>query len=219
MRAFVPSVALLCVLSACSPVSRQAHPAAAASAAMPAEPPVPSDAWRAAADPADSAALDSLPQLWTSTLAALKRPARAQVSAEGPLLDPAAALDHPALPPGSYNCRVMRLEAGRVQSFPAQFCFVAGESDGRLSFNKQTGSDTPNGWLYDDEHGHYVFLGARQLRAGENSLSYRADRSRDVAGVIERVGMFRWRLVVPRTAPAGLWVYELTPVPTESQPN
>ena len=113
----------------------------------------------------------------------------------------------------------MQVAAGRARAFPEQFCFVGGEADGRLSFNKQTGSDLPNGWLYPDEKDRYIFLGAQQRKPGDNSIPYGAERSRDLAGVIERVGPFRWRLVMPRTTPRALWVYELTPVPAAQQPG
>jgi hypothetical protein len=133
------------------------------------------------------------------------------------LLQPGAALDHPALSPGSYMCRAVRVERARLRSFPSQFCFVRGEAGGRLSFNKQTGTDLPNGWLYADGDTRSVFLGAQQRRAGENSLGYGTDRAADRVGVIERIGPFRWRLVMPR--PNELWIYELTPVPAEQQPS
>ena len=113
----------------------------------------------------------------------------------------------------------MRIERGRARGFPSQFCFVGGEADGRLSFNKQTGSDLPNGWLYADDSDRYIFLGAQQHKPGENSLAYGTDRARDIAGVVERVGPFKWRLVVPKTNAKSLWVYELTPVPTAQQPG
>jgi hypothetical protein len=177
------------------------------------EPAPAGEAWRDAAEPADVAAIDALPTLWGEALRGVK------VGAEAELLDPVGALEHPALPPGSYHCRVVRVERGRTQGFPSQFCFVRGESDGRLSFNKQTGSDLPNGWLFADAGPRYVFLGAQQRRPGENSLAYGAERARDIAGVVERVGAFKWRLVVPRTSPRGVWVYELTPVATAQQPG
>ncbi|MGK6320635.1 DUF4893 domain-containing protein [Sphingomonas sp. DT-204] len=214
MRALGPLFVLLCALSACASSTTRSRAIVAIDPA-PATP-----GWRDTADPADAAALDSLPALWSEALTApAKRGQRAAAMGDAALLDPKAALDHPALPPGSYTCRVVRVERGRTRGFPPQFCFVGGEADGRLSFNKQTGSDLPNGWLYADENDRYVFLGAQQRKPGDNSIAYGTDRSRDVAGVVERVGSFRWRLVVPRSKPKALWIYELTPVPAERQPG
>lgn len=178
--------------------------------------------WRGMIDPEDVATLDALPATWLAGRAKVSPREKAALAAERGLLDATSALDHPALPPGSYNCRVIRMgnAAGPrgYRMFPPQFCFVRGETDGKLSFNKQTGSDLPNGWLYPDGDRRYVFLGAQQTPQGE-AIAYGSDRSRDVVGVVERVGPFQWRLVVPRRDPAGLWVYELTPVPNAQQPG
>lgn len=177
--------------------------------------------WRATINPADSAAIDALPATWSAILAAKPRGADT-VAAQGPLLDPAAALDHPELSPGSYRCRVVRLwkSAGHrhARAFTPYFCFVHDEKTG-LSFAKQTGSDLPSGYLYADGDRRYVFLGAKQRKPGDVSLGYGVDAKRDVVGVIERFGAFRWRMIVPRGGDGGLDIYELTPVPADQQPS
>jgi hypothetical protein len=155
-------------------------------------------------------------------LSAAKKRSAAEVDAEGALLEADAALEHPELPPGSYWCRVVRIGkiAGRnrIRSFPPRFCYVSDEEKG-LSFTKQTGSDLPAGYLYADGDRRYVFLGARQEEPGDVSLGYGIDPDRDVAGVVERVGAFRWRLVAPREHGKGIDIYELTPVPADQQPS
>lgn len=167
--------------------------------------------------PEDQAMIDALPTIWQAAWGKSRERAR---SAEGALLEPNAALDHPELSPGSYNCRVIRLgrRAGtrRVRSFPTHFCHV-GAADGTLNFTKQTGSDLPAGHLYKTEK-RYTFVGALQRREGDNSLVYGTDQKRDVAGVVERVGPFRWRMVMP-VGEQDLDVIELTPVPVERQAN
>jgi hypothetical protein len=103
--------------------------------------------------------------------------------------------------------------AGRagLRSFASATCFVGGDAGNQLSFSKP-GSDMPSGWLYpDDVTTRYVFLGARQHRAG-GGLAYGTDRTRNLAGVMERIGTFRWRLVIKATAPDSLDVYDLTPI-------
>ena len=212
-------IPLACAISACA-MQPAARPRATA---VMAELPAAEAAWRDALKPEDSATIDALPGAWLAARAKVVRANRTAMNRENGLVEPAAALDHPALPPGSYNCRVIRVggTAGRggYRVFPEQFCFVRGEPDGKLSFNKQTGSDLPNGWLYPDGDKRYVFLGAQQLKPGQTSLAYGTDRSRDIVGVVERVGPFQWRLVIPRKAPDGLWIYELTPVPNDRQPG
>lgn len=167
--------------------------------------------------PEDQARIDALPATWK---AAWGRSQQRTRSGEGALLEPGGALDHPELSPGSYNCRVIRVgrRAGvkRLRSFPAQYCHV-GAADGVLNFTKQTGSDLPAGILYKGEN-RYTFIGALQRRPGDNTLTYGKDRARDVAGVVERVGPFRWRMVFPMSE-QDLDVIELTPVPVERQAN
>jgi hypothetical protein len=42
-----------------------------------------------------------------------------------------------------------------------------------------------------------VFLGTLQLGDEQRALQYGRDRERDMAGVVERIGERRWRLVLP----------------------
>ncbi|MBB4085188.1 DUF4893 domain-containing protein [Sphingomonas carotinifaciens] len=171
-------------------------------------------AWRSTISPGDALRLEGLPARWAAAQAGLERRGRATVASEGDLLRGDAALDHAALPPGSYKCRLLVMSGRVVRSFPAFFCYVGSEDGERLSFTKQTGSALPGGWLYPDGTKRYVFMGARQKQAGDGSLGYGEDPERDLFGVVERIGPFRWRLVLPGE---DLQVYELTPVPVEQQ--
>jgi len=179
-------------------------------------------AWRETITPADARLIETLPSIWATALGTAKQRTIPAIADEGALLQPDAALDHPELPPGSYRCRVVRIgkTAGsrRVRSFPPYFCYVGAEEN-KLSFAKQTGSDLPSGYLYADGGKRYVFLGARQRKPGDVSLGYGVDQGRDLAGVVERVAAFRWRLVVPRDGGEAIDIYELTPVPTDQQPS
>jgi hypothetical protein len=174
--------------------------------------------WRATIKPQDNARLDTLPGSWASLIDRLPRRVRARQSE---VVDPAAGLDHPALTPGSYRCRVLRLRAATraatVRSSTSDFCHVSATDEG-FAFVKQTGGYPAAGYLYPDGK-RYVFLGARQRRSGDNSLGYGTDPARDLVGVAERVGGFRWRLAVPGAGPDQVEIYELTPVPAEQQPQ
>lgn len=178
--------------------------------------------WRAIANGVDEARLAAMPQAWAAARATVGRRDRKPLADAGALLAADAALDHPALPPGSYKCWLTSLgrrttRGAALRTFAPFFCYVRAEDGGTLSFTKQTGSDLPGGWLHDDGQ-RYVFLGARQREAGDSSLGYGTEPERDLAGVVERIGPFRWRLVLPwRDGKTGLDVYELTPVPTEQQ--
>jgi hypothetical protein len=154
----------------------------------PEEPAAPSG-WRGTIQPQDQARLDALP-------------------AQVPALERTAALDYPQLSPGSYRCRAA---AGRR----ADYCYVSATAEG-LALAKQTGANPLSGYLHADGN-RYVFLGARQRRAGDTSQAYGADPARNLVGTVERVGNFRWRLAVVGAGQP--LVLELTPVPVEQQPR
>lgn len=163
--------------------------------------------WEEIVTLSDKALVAALPEQWARAHAAVPRRLGARLRREGPLADPAAALEAPTPPPGPYHCRLIRF-GGRagMATFPPDFCYVE-TSDGRLSFTKQTGSNLPNGWLYEDGPTRLVFLGT--MGPGR----YADTPDRDVAGVVERVSPFRWRLVLTRAGRGALLdVYELVPV-------
>lgn len=211
-------LALLVPLAGCATAPHDApapHPEAAAVA-----PPAPTG-WAAIATPADRARIEALPDRWTSALAAVPRSRAAKLAAEGPLVVRDAALDLPALPPGFYRCRLVRI-GGRTgfATFPADFCYVAGDST-KLSFTKQTGTNLPGGWLHADSDRRQIFLGTRRSPGEQSAPPYGRDPALDVSGVLERVAPLRWRLVMTgegKNAP--LELYELIPAPPEpKQPH
>lgn len=175
--------------------------------------------WRKSITPEDDVRLERLGADWGKLHAKLSSRVR---TAQGSLVDPEAGLDMPALSPGSYRCRVVRMRspargAASVRSSTNDFCFVSATDEG-VAFIKQTGSDPAAGYFYPDGK-RYVFLGARQRRAGDNSVGYGNEPARDMVGVVERVGGFRWRLAVAGADDRQLDIYELTPVPAEQQPR
>ena len=186
-----------------------------ASVAIETAPEAPS--WTTIATPADRARITALPDVWTRARAAVPRRFARRMSGEGALVDPGAALDLPALPPGPYRCRLVRL-GGRAgyASFAPDFCYIEGDNSS-LSFTKQTGQTLPGGWLHADTDRRQVFLGTLRTRAASVAPAYGKDAARDVAGVVERVAPFRWRLVLTKAGQGALLdIYELIPVPPAS---
>lgn len=172
--------------------------------------------WRATATDDDQSRIDGLAGRWQRMLAAVPARLRARVAAQGKLLDPTAGLDAPTLSPGSYQCRLVRVGGrGGVTSYKPDFCYVAA-SGGKRSFTKQTGTQLPGGWLFDDADGkRVIFLGTLRPRQAEIAPAYGESPQRDVAAVIERFAPFRWRMVFARNDGQGdhtLEIYELTPV-------
>jgi hypothetical protein len=118
---------------------------------------------------------------------------------------------------------VIRLGSARprepaYQAFKPFFCHV-GVNEDQLSITKQTGSERPAGYLWDDRNSkRMIFLGSLALGNEDMPLSYGEDPKRDMAGVFERVGAFRYRLVVPRPrGTAKLDVIELVPAPVQAE--
>ena len=181
----------------------------------------PGRAWKERIEPADAARLDAFPARWSAALAAARPRFAATLAREGALLDPARALRYPALPPGSYRCRAVKLGASgprqpAYRSFPPAFCFVGSESDAQ-SFTKQTGTERSAGWLYPDGDTRTVFLGAFAQGAASAPV-YGAARGHNALGVVERIAHFRWRLtLVPADGSAQLTIYDITPLPVEGQ--
>lgn len=190
------SLLLVLLLGACG---AKQHPAPATAIAVAA----PDPGWRGLVAPADRARLDALPGALSGMRARLPVASRR-------LADPGAALDHPELSPGSYRCRAAQVRA-------PDFCYVSATPDG-LALVKQTGARAFAGYLHRDGQ-RYVLVGATQRRAGENSIGYGADPTRDAIGTVERIGSFRWRLAVTGAGTAAPLLYELTPLPADAQPD
>lgn len=215
MLRLAPPITAALMLSGCTTVQPEAKPTVGFVEVA--------TGWHAEISPEDEQRIEHLPDSWRTALASVEPRNQRLVTREGDLLIADAARDRPAPPPGSYRCRLVKLGPGTrrelpVRSFPAFFCYIRAEANGGLSFTKQTGTDLPGGWLHEDGLKRMILIGARQQVAGSNSVAYGTDPARDVVGVLERIGPFRWRLVLPwRAEPAGMDVYELTPVPPDQQ--
>ena len=188
-------------------------------------PPLKSEAWKAVATAADQDRLARLGLAWQEGLDEAKKSNGADVTKEGKLLLPRAGLPRPAPTPGSYNCRLIALgnataKGKTFESFKPFFCYVEVEGD-QLTIVKQTGSQRPAGRLWeDDDPTRLIFLGSLALGNEDQPLAYGDDPKRNMAGVFERIGAFRWRLVIPWPQnDAKLDVFELTPVDFSAQPQ
>ena len=184
-----------------------------------------SDVWKQVATAADEDRIDRLGLAWQEALAEARKTNAIDIRREGVLLLPRAGLARPAPTPGSYNCRLIKL--GRVsprgkayESFKPFFCYVEVEND-LLTIVKQTGSQRPAGRLWaDDDNNRLVFLGSLALGDETVPLAYGDDPKRDMAGVLERIAPFKWRLVIPwPQSTSKLDVFELTPVDFAQQPQ
>lgn len=158
--------------------------------------------WRTIATDADRARIRTWRDAWMQALAEISSPAdRVGLAAEGALVQPDAALAGASPPPGDYRCRVVKLGAKdpgglTYVSYPFFTCRITQEGDA-LAFAKLDGSQRPTGLLLPDDAGRRIFLGTMILGDERRALDYGRDQERDVAGVFERIGPRRWRLVMP----------------------
>ena len=183
-----------------------------------------SDVWKEIATAADEDRLNRLGLAWQAALAEANRTNARDVRAEGKLLMPRTSLARPAPTPGSYNCRLIKLgravpkKGTAFESFKPFFCYVEVEGD-LLTIVKQTGSQRPEGRLWeDDDPNRLIFLGSLALGSEDQPKGYGDDPKRDMAGVLERIAPFKWRLVIPwPQSTSKLDVFELTPVTNQPQ--
>lgn len=159
---------------------------------------------------------------WRLSFAAALQAARAsghgaQISAEGALLDPDAALPGPAIPDGIYRCRVIKLGAKAVGNldyvaFPAVTCRLKPERNlERMS--KLSGPQRYLGLIFPGDSLRQVFLGTLVFGDERRALQYGQDQMRDIAGYVERIGPGRWRLLMPKPHFESQFdVMELTPI-------
>ena len=173
--------------------------------------------WHLVATDADRARLRDWRGAFVEGLAAARRSgAGTKVNAEGALLAPDAALPGPAIPNGTYNCRVTKLgakSAGLLDyiAYPAFTCRVRAERE-LQGLAKLSGSQRQVGLIFPGDALRTIFLGTLMLSDENRAMQYGGDPDRDVAGYVERIGPRRWRLLIPRpTFESQIDVIELVP--------
>lgn len=173
--------------------------------------------WRRVATVADRARLRGWRGAWVDALAQVDAK---QLAAEPKLFDPDRALADALPPPGGYRCRTFKLGArggiGPTYSASAWFgCRIDSNGDTDvISLVKVDGSQRPVGTVFADTASRAIFLGTMELGDEKRPMRYGRDANRDMAGLIERIGAQRWRVVLPYPRfESVLDVVELVPAP------
>jgi hypothetical protein len=181
-----------------------------------AEEAVPTD-WRLVASDGDRTRIRTWRNAFTKALEMARKSGNgAAIEARGALLRIDTATGDPALPPGDYHCRAVRLGAigageRDLVEMPVDACRVTGEGS-LLRIAKLSGAQRPSGLLYPDGDYRMIFLGTMRLADERGALAYGRDNGRDMAGFVERIGPRRWRLVLPWPQwQSTLEVVEITP--------
>lgn len=194
----------------------------AACQSLPAVPPAAADrpaeagTWRGTATEADRLRIRQWHNSWVTALADARAKGYGEdIAREGDLLKPMAALPNAFLPTGDYRCRTIKVgaQAGNLGYIAYGWfrCQVKAEQ-GISSLSKLSGSQRPVGLIFPDNLKRQVFLGTLELGDEKQPVDYGSDRMRDMAGLIERIGEERWRLVLPAPAYESLLdVIELRP--------
>jgi hypothetical protein len=174
--------------------------------------------WRAIISKRDVDRMREWRKGWVAALAKAREEGNdAAITAEGPLLDPDAGLDNPMPPVGDYRCRVIAFGTGRGArgGFTAEAagrCRINTVGHGILGFSRLDGPQRPIGRIYPGTGAQLTFLGALAVGDESRPFDYGVDEQRNLAGLVERVGPRRWRLVLPRPPFGGAFaVIELVP--------
>lgn len=181
--------------------------------------------WRDIATESDRYRIRQWRTAWVQGLAKAREAGHAaEIAGEGVLLQPDSALAWVQPPAGDYQCRVVKIggRSGGLLDYVAypQFNCRVRQEDGLLSFAKLTGSQRPLGHFLPDTGRRMVFLGTLQLGDERSAMQYGRDRERDMAGLVERVGEQRWRLVFPYPHfESTVDVFELVPTGAGAQGN
>jgi hypothetical protein len=173
------------------------------------------EAWRSVASERDAAALDGLADRWRAALAAGRAANLSRrIAAEGELLAPETRLARAAPAPGAYRCRYVRPGGRKWVSSVQGFCYV-GVEEGQLTLATELRGLRFGGYLWELKGGErLVFLGGAVPSGSRTAPAYGENPSLDAAGLVERIGDFRYRLTLPEPAPgAGLTVVELVAAP------
>jgi hypothetical protein len=155
--------------------------------------------WRRVATAADRGRLRGWRGAWINALAHVDPK---EIAREPALFDPDHSIAGAMPLPGAYRCRTFKLGArnGVGPTFTAYGwfpCRIDRDLRGQLVFGKAAGSQRPAGTIYADTDTRSIFLGTLVLGDETRALDYGRDAGRDMAGVIERIGPKRWRMVMP----------------------
>lgn len=160
----------------------------------------PAPSWQQAATDNDRQRLRDWRTAFTTALQQARTTNAADVSREGKLLDPDAAVGGVPIPNGAYRCRTIKVGAKsegllNYVAYPPFRCRIAAGKAQR--FTKLSGSQRPVGLIYPHDALRQVFLGTIVLGDETQAYQYGYDEDRDMAGWVERIGDKRWRMVLP----------------------
>lgn len=187
----LPHVGILLLLSGCATAGGAGSPVAAS----------PAPDWHQVVTSADRQRLRDWRTAFTHALDQARAAGNgADLTREGKLLEPDAALGEIPIPNSTYRCRTIKIGAknsGMLNyvAYPAFRCRI--EAGKAQRFTKLTGSQRPAGLIYPADATRQVFLGTMVLGDEMQAYQYGRDEDRDLAAWVERIDERRWRMVFP----------------------
>ena len=158
--------------------------------------------WRKVATKQDRERLRNWRDAWMQALVRVRATpgGAAGLDADPGLFDPDRVIQGAALQPGAYRCRMHRLggigpHARPLLSGAWTGCRV--DESGSVRHFVTDGDQRTSGNLFDSTDSRTVFLGTLALGDEDRPMRYGRDARRDMAGLVERIGPARWRLVLP----------------------
>ena len=158
--------------------------------------------WRKVATRQDRERLRGWRDAWVAALAKVRGSAEGVggLAADPALFDPDRVIQGAALPPGTYRCRIHRLGGVGIGARPLlrggwTACRVT--ETGIVRRFATDGDQRASGNLFDSTDSRTVFLGTLALGDEDRPMRYGRDTRRDMAGLVERIGAARWRMVLP----------------------
>lgn len=158
--------------------------------------------WRLVATSDDQKRLHDWRSDFVAALTAARKAGHgAEIDREGALLQPDAAIADQPLAVGLYSCRMLRVGAKTeydraFTASPPMTCRVS-QSGTLQRLVTAGGQQREMGLIFPGDALRQVFLGTLMLPAESRAMQYGADEDRDVAGMVERIGPDRWRVVMP----------------------
>lgn len=158
--------------------------------------------WRKVATRQDRERLRNWRDAWMQALdrARATPDGAASLAADPSLFDPDRVIEGAALKPGVYRCRMHRLGGLGPHARPVlrgQWTGCRVDEDGIVRHFVTDGEQRTSGNLFDSTDSRTVFLGTLALGDEDRPMRYGRDARRDMAGLVERIGAARWRLVLP----------------------
>ncbi|MCP3735673.1 DUF4893 domain-containing protein [Sphingomonas sp. RP10(2022)] len=158
--------------------------------------------WRKAATRQDRERLRQWRDAWMKALDRVRATpdGRAALAADAALFDPDRVAQGAALPPGRYRCRSWRLGStgpGIRALLRGDWTACRVSEEGIVRRFVTDGAQRASGHLFDSTDSRGVFLGTLALGDEDRPMRYGRDERRDMAGLVERIGPARWRLVLP----------------------